>query len=132
MIQRVQTIFLILMLILFGVAQYYLTVPGNLRYSIITNVSIYFILYPSFSAFFVLTVIFFFKKRKIQLLLNRIQLFFHFLVIIILSISFKFWNGLRTEDLWLLVPLFSILLLLLANRGIKKDENLIRALERIR
>ena len=132
MIQRVQTVFLVLILFLFGVAQACLAIPKVLTYSIMTCVSHDFILYLSFSALLVLTAIFFFKKRKIQLLLNRIQLFVHLLVLIILLISFNFWDGFSTEDLWLLVPSSSILLLLLANKGIKKDENLIRSFDRIR
>ena len=132
MIQRVQTVFLVLILFLFGVAQACLAIPKVLKYSIMTCVSDDFILYLSFSALLVLTAIFFYKKRKIQLLLNRIQIFVHLLVSIILLISFKFWVGFSTEDLWLLVPSSSVLLLLLANKGIKKDENLISALERIR
>ena len=132
MIQRVQTVFLVLILFLFGVAQACLAIPKVLKYSIMTCVSDDFILYLSFSALLVLTAIFFYKKRKIQLLLNRIQIFVHLLVLIILLISFKFWDGFSTEDLWLLVPSSSVLLLLLANKGIKKDENLIRSFDRIR
>ena len=132
MIQRVQTVFLVLILFLFGVAQACLDIPKVLKYSIMTCVSDDFILYLSFSALLVLTAIFFYKKRKIQLLLNRIQIFVHLLVLIILLISFKFWVGFSMEDLWLLVPSSSVLLLLLANKGIKKDENLIRSFDRIR
>jgi len=132
MIQRVQTVFLVLILFLFGVAQACLAIPKVLKYSIMTCVSDDFILYLSFSALLVLTAIFFYKKRKIQLLLNRIQIFVHLLVLIILLISFKFWVGFSMEDLWLLVPSSSVLLLLLANKGIKKDENLIRSFDRIR
>ena len=132
MIQRVQTVFLVLILFLFGVAQACLAIPKVLKYSIMTCVSDDFILYLSFSALLVLTAIFFYKKRKIQLLLNRIQIFVHLLVLIILLISFKFWDEFSTEDIWLLVPSSSVLLLLLANKGIKKDENLIRSFDRIR
>tara|TARA_B110000483_G_C17863846_1_gene415222 strand:+ start:63 stop:461 length:399 start_codon:yes stop_codon:yes gene_type:complete len=132
MIQRVQTVFLVLILFLFGVAHACLAIPKVLKYSIMTCVSDDFILYLSFSALLVLTAIFFYKKRKIQLLLNRIQIFVHLLVLIILLISFKFWDGFSTEDLWLLVPSSSVLLLLFANKGIKKDENLIRSFDRIR
>ena len=132
MIQRVQTVFLVLMLCLYGVAQVYFALPKTPKYTITTSVSSDFVLYLSFSALFVLSTIFFFKKRKIQLLLNRIQLFLHWVVLIILSISFAFWEGFSNEDLWLLVPSSSILLILFANKGIKKDENLIRSLDRIR
>ena len=132
MIQRVQTFFLVLMLFLYGVAQVYFAIPKALKYKITTSVSSDFVLYLSFSALLVLSAIFFFKKRKIQLLLNRIQLFLHLMVLIILSISFAFWEGFSNEDLWLLVPSSSILLILFANKGIKKDENLIRSLDRIR
>jgi|TARA_B110000305_G_scaffold95864_1_gene108015 hypothetical protein len=132
MIQRVQTVFLVVMLFLYGVAQVYFTVPKVLEYSITTSVSSDFALYLSFSALLVLSTILFFKKRKIQLLLNRIQLFLHLMTLVILSISFTFWEGFSSEDLWMLVPSSSILLLLLANKGIKKDDNLIRSLDRIR
>ena len=132
MIQRVQTVFLVVMLFLYGVAQVYFTVPKVLEYSITTSVSSDFALYLSFSALLVLSTILFFKNRKIQLLLNRIQLFLHLMTLVILSISFTFWEGFSSEDLWMLVPSSSILLLLLANKGIKKDDNLIRSLDRIR
>ena len=132
MIQRVQTVFLVLMLCLYGVAQVYFAIPKTLEYTITTSISSDFVLYLSFSALFVLSTIFFFKKRKIQLFLNRIQLFLHWVVLIILSISFAFWEGFSNEDLWLLVPSSSILLILFANKGIKKDQNLIRSLDRIR
>ena len=132
MIQRVQTVFLVLMLFLHGVARVCFVIPKDLEYTITTSVSSDFILYLFFSALLVLSTIFFFKKRKIQLLLNRIQLFLHLMVLIILSISFAFWEGFSNEDLWLLVPSLSILLILFANKGIKKDENLIRSLDRIR
>jgi len=132
MIQRVQTVFLVIMLFLYGVAQVYFTVPKVLEYSITTSVSSDFALYLSFSALLVLSTILFFKNRKIQLLLNRIQLFLHLMTLFILSISFTFWEGFSSEDLWMLVPSSSILLLLLANKGIKKDDNLIRSLDRIR
>ena len=132
MIQRVQTVFLVLMLFLHGVARVCFVIPKDLEYTITTSVSSDFILYLFFSALLVLSTIFFFKKRKIQLLLNRIQLFLHLMVLIILSISFAFWEGFSNEDLWLLVPSSSILLILFANKGIKKDENLIRSLDRIR
>ena len=132
MIQRVQTVFLVIMLFLYGVAQVYFTVPKVLEYSITTSVSSDFALYLSFSALLVLSTILFFKKRKIQLLLNRIQLFLHLMTLFILSISFTFWEGFSSEDLWMLVPSSSILLLLLANKGINKDDNLIRSLDRIR
>jgi hypothetical protein len=112
MIQRVQTVFLVVMLFLYGVAQVYFTVPKVLEYSITTSVSSDFALYLSFSALLVLSTILFFKKRKIQFLLNRIQLFLHWVVLIILSISFAFWEGFSNEDLWLLVPSSSILLIL--------------------
>mgnify|MGYP006190307965 FL=1 len=132
MIQRVQTVFLVLMLFLYGVAQVYFAIPKALEYTITKSASSDFLLYLSFSALLVLSTILFFKKRKIQLLLNRIQLLLHFMGLIILSISFAFWEGFSNEDLWLLVPSLSILLIIFANQGIKKDENLIRSLDRIR
>ena len=75
-----------------------------------------------------------FKKRKLQIVLNRI-----IMVAYIFALGFMIMDMIshgNVEDMslgvTLFVPVFGILFIFLANKGITKDEKLIRSADRIR
>ena len=62
-------------------------------------------------------------------MLNRISIILCFVFVGILVFVFDVASNFE----WInIIPLFSIILLVLANRAIKKDEDLIRSIDRIR
>ena len=78
--------------------------------------------------------IFNFKKRSLQIVLNRI-IMFAFLV----TLGFTIADMIRSGDasnvtfgLALLAPPIGVILVFMANKGIKKDEKLIKSADRIR
>lgn len=78
--------------------------------------------------------IFNFKKRSLQIVLNRI-IIFGFLITLGFTIADMIGSGDAnnvTFGLALLAPPVGVILVFLANKGIKKDENLIKSSERIR
>jgi F0F1-type ATP synthase assembly protein I len=83
----------------------------------------------------VLTVfsIFLFKKRNVQLLINRINLLF---MVVLFPVLLLWETGWTVEGITFgnaaYLPLPAAILLLLANRAIKKDVNLIRSMDRLR
>lgn len=83
--------------------------------------------------------IFLFKNRKLQLTLNRIGMAAGILVILLTAIFFyqdyqMMDNGqyVVSIDYGILAPVVFILFIVLASRNIKKDESLVRSMDRLR
>ena len=130
MIQRIQTVFLLLISAASGLGFFFLP-PLDLSYlelAVFIPLEFYLILSGA-TAFLTLLL---FKKRKIQLMINRI----HFVIQIGLAIVL-IYGLFNTVDmnpflLWLMMPFLSLILLLLSSKAIRKDEDLIRSIDRLR
>ena len=131
MIQRVQTIFLLTNLfflmtlyLFFELKSFALDI---FNFEILININLYLI----FCSLITLISIFLFKNRTAQLFINKIQIFFHFisfLLFLLELIASQHLNSIYK----LLIPIFPLILLFLANNFIKKDEDLIKSIDRIR
>ena len=87
------------------------------------------LLFPLIISIISFYTIFKYKNRQTQFVLNRFSIILCFLFVGILIFMFDIISSFE----WInLVPLFSIVLLVLANRAIKKDDDLIRSIDRIR
>jgi hypothetical protein len=79
-----------------------------------------------------------YKDRKKQLILGRVNYFLLLAYIVVISLSIeRVINapGASTEvsyNVSLFLPLFALGFLFLANRAVKKDEDLVRSLDRLR
>lgn len=131
MIQRVQSIYLLVAAII-SLASYFIFPKLDLFF---INMSLmdYFIIPYLFFCFFMSTLnIFLFINRKLQININKFQLLIHLFVLIVFFYFFYQEKMLYSDLIWTLTPLLSIVFLSLANNGIKKDENLIRSVDRLR
>ena len=131
MIQRVQSIYLLVAAII-SLASYFIFPKLDLFF---INMSLmdYFIIPYLFFCFFMSTLnIFLFINRKLQININKFQLLIHLFVLIVFFYLFYQEKMLNPDLIWTLTPISSIVLLSLANKGIKKDENLIRSVDRLR
>ena len=131
MIQRVQSIYLLVTAII-SLASYFIFPKLDLFF---INMSLmdYFIIPYLFFCFFMSTLnIFLFINRKLQININKFQLLIHLFVLIVFFYFFYQEKMLNPDLIWTLTPISSIVLLSLANKGIKKDENLIRSVDRLR
>ena len=134
MIQRIQTLYLILTSLVLGLSLFFY--PSRLFY---TNAEVNVCEHPvlllmlTLIAAGPLAVVFLYKKRQLQFVLNRL------LILLVLT----FWTlhvigyiKLDSDTTGQVVPmvgyLLSIFLLVLANKAIKRDEDLVRAADRIR
>ena len=130
MIQRIQTVFLFLISItsvlgLFFFPPIYfpdlgLPIPMVLKSYLILTAAL---------AFLTLLL---FKSRKTQLLMNRLHFFVQ-----VLAAALLVYGMVNTDDLnvylpWVVMPLLAMILLILSSRFIKKDEDLIRSIDRLR
>ena len=131
MIQRVQSIYLLVAAII-SLASYFIFPKLDLFFN---NMSLmdYFIIPYLFFCFFMSTLnIFLFINRKLQIIINKFQLLIHLFVLIVFFYLFYQEKMLNPDLIWTLTPILSIVFLSLANNGIKKDENLIRSVDRLR
>lgn len=87
------------------------------------------------SAVLTLIAIFQFKKRQLQFVLGRLSILINF---IILGIVVYFSQNLSGEiivsekGIGLLIPILTILFVVIANKAIKKDEELVKSVDRLR
>ena len=130
MIQRIQTIYLLMISIVSILGIFLFTPTEFVGFGLLTPVvlKIYFVLTGGLST---LTLILF-KRRKTQLSLNRLHFFFQILAAIGLVYEIYNTNDLEALLLWLAIPILILILLLSSNNAIKKDEDLIRSIDRLR
>lgn len=138
MLQRVQTVYMFLVFIALGVLPFVfpLWYDGDGK-------EIYFMFMPStmilFLACTMLTVISIlsFKNRKNQFVLNRLNMILNVILLGLfvyrtLSVSGEATDIVSEKGIGMFLPIVSIPLLVLANKAIKKDEDLVKSVDRIR
>jgi hypothetical protein len=131
MIQRIQTIYLLIASIAFALLSFkipFWSLNDEFIYAQNDN-KLYLLLITLFV--FSLIGIFLFKKRIVQMKLLRLSILIEFVVLVRLFLTYKELNiPLDAKVFFLLMSAF--VALLLAYRGVKKDENLVRSVDRIR
>ncbi|MFN3916641.1 MAG: DUF4293 domain-containing protein [Flavobacteriales bacterium] len=151
MIQRIQTVYLALAgicLALASLLDYVVMTNGNVNF--VFNVKGFFVDGNNLSKFpYFITVplctalsfgaIAFFKKRKIQLTICRINYLLVLAIIVLMftnTMTFAESIGANPGNIaykgGFFMPVPALIFLILAQRGIKKDEALIRSIERLR
>ena len=87
------------------------------------------------SAILTVVAIFKFKNRKLQFVLGRFSIMTNFILLgIIVVITQNLSGGISVSEkgIGLLIPIASIVLVSLANRAIKRDEELVKSVDRLR
>lgn len=135
MIQRIQSIFLLIAVVVSGVLSNVFDLwKSGVEWMQANDYYGIFALFLA-SAVLSLVVIFLYKDRKRQLIFNRINLMLNLVLVGLLV--FRLFNlpgdGVSSEKgVGLFLPLVSMVMLVLANRSIKKDEKLVKSIDRIR
>jgi len=127
MFQRIQTLYM-LIAVLVGASFYY-----NLPRGVYYYVDVYYWGMVGITALLFLNI-FMYKNRKIQLWVNRFVIF-AMLLLMILRIYEAFTSGgapFSKKDVIWLSPVISIVFVKLANDAIKRDESLVKSVDRIR
>jgi peptidoglycan/LPS O-acetylase OafA/YrhL len=124
MIQRIQSIYLLLAAVIYGTM---FILPHAVGDSLKTVDTVFI----SALIVFIMVVIFSFKNRKKQIRLGYFALLFSLVFFSLLAFA---GNGLEDEKAraGAMLPLVAMLFIFLAIRSIKKDEELIRSSERLR
>jgi len=144
MIQRVQTLFLLIATIISGGLSNFVTL-WNATYDsqffayesivkdsiFIKPIGILFIL----SAILSFITIFLFKNRKLQFVMNRVNILLNFLLLGLIVYNVLNISGetlVSEKGIGTFLPILSVFLLVFANRYIKKDEDLVKSVDRLR
>ena len=76
-----------------------------------------------------------FKKRQTQFVLNRLNIILNFVllgVFVYRSLSVPGETLVSQKGIGVLLPIISIVFLVMANKAIKKDEDLVKSVDRLR
>lgn len=144
MIQRIQTVYLLLTALLSGGLVFFVSLWGtenNEAVSVLDTLTDGRFLIKSIGiAFFVssllsLISIFSFKDRKKQFVLGRLNILINFYLLGLLlmqSLNLSGETKVSEKGIGIFIPLVVIVLLAMANRAIKKDEDLVKSVDRLR
>lgn len=136
MLQRIQTIYLFLAVLSSGLLIFIFELWKNSAGEPVfaqenTPVFLLFLI----SALLSLVSIFLFKNRKLQFVLGRINIILNFILLGL----FVYWSlmvsgeiDISEKGIGMFIPVVSIVLLVLANKAIKKDEDLVKSVDRLR
>ena len=137
MLQRIQTLYLLVVAIISGglifVFNLWTTAEGNVVFAKDEMIALG--LFAG-SAILALVSIFKFKNRMSQFMLGRLNMILNlillgFFVYRILNASGEA-NSVSEKGVGIFLPVISIVFLVLANRAIKKDEDLVKSVDRLR
>lgn len=136
MIQRIQTFYLLVIILLEGVLPFWLNLwydaGGNeifAKNEVFISGAFY------FGAMLALVAILMFKNRKNQFVVNRLNLIVNLFLLgffVYRSLNISGEITISEKGIGMLIPIFSIVFLVLANRAIKKDEDLVKSVDRLR
>ena len=87
------------------------------------------------SAALALISIFMYKNRKSQFMLGRLNIILNFILLglfVYRSLNLSGETDVSEKGIGILLPIFSIVFLVLANKAIKKDEDLVKSVDRLR
>ena len=136
MIQRIQTVYMLAVAILSGVLPFWLNLwsdsDGNEIYAS-KEMMVSAIFYGS--AALAIIAILLFKNRKNQFVLNRLNIILNLFllgVFVYRSLNLSGETVVSEKGIGMLIPVFSIVFLALANRAVKKDEDLVKSVDRLR
>ena len=136
MIQRIQSLYLLIVVILGGVLPFWLNLwsdaDGNAMFAkddVLISASFF------GSALLAIVAISLFKFRKKQFICNRFNIILNLFLLgffVYRSLNLSGETSVSEKGIGMLIPVFSIVFLVLANKSIKKDEDLVKSVDRLR
>jgi hypothetical protein len=143
MIQRIQTIYLVLASIVSGGLIFVFNLWNTIKEKIFvvdlfSKEGITLKLIPFMfiiSAILSIATIFLYQNRKLQFVIGRIIILINLFLLgllIYLSLNLSGETAVSEKGIGMFLPILAILLVVLANKAIKKDEDLVKSVDRLR
>lgn len=136
MLQRIQTIYLLLAALTSAGLIFVFSIGENPSGEAVfaQDILIVFGLFLA-SAALSLVTIFLFKNRKLQFVLGRLNIILNLILLglfVYWSLNISGESNISEKGIGMLIPIISIVFLVLANKAIKKDEDLVKSVDRLR
>lgn len=136
MLQRIQTIYLLCASIASSVLSMYLPYGINEKLKSLFAIDQPYVLGAFLgSALLSLITIFLFKNRKLQFVLGRLNIILNLIllgVFVYWSLTLSGGSSDPMKGIGKFIPIISIVLLVMANKAIKRDEDLVKSVDRLR
>ena len=143
MIQRIQTVYLLLASIISGALIFVFNLWKSIQKNVFAldlfNSESYLLkVIPVLflvSAILAFVAIFIFKNRKLQFVIGRLTILVNLILLgllIYVSLTLPGEASVSEKGIGMFIPILAILLVVLANKAIKKDEDLVKSADRLR
>ncbi len=136
MIQRIQSIYLFIAFIITGVLPFVFhlwKLETGQTFYFMSN-TIYTILFGLSTSLSLLSILSF-KKRQNQFVMNRLNMILNLILLglfVYRTLNVSGETVVSEKGIGMFLPIVAIFLLVLANRAIKKDEDLVKSVDRLR
>ena len=135
MLQRIQTLYLLIVLIISSglIFAFNLWTIDEVEVYAIDNILAFSLF--MLSGVLALASIFMFKNRKSQFVLGRLNIILNFFLLgffVYRSLNLSGETLVSEKGIGMFLPVLSIVFLVLANKAIKKDEDLVKSVDRLR
>ena len=138
MIQRIQTVYLILTFLVTGVLMFFIPL-----WTLNTGKAFYFMqdqvytILLGLSTMLTIISIISYKKRQNQFVMGRLNIILNLILFGLfvyrsLNLSGETVNAVSEKGIGMFLPIVAIVLIVLANKAIKKDEDLVKSVDRLR
>ena len=143
MIQRIQSVYLLLASVISGVLIFVFNLWTSISKDIfaidllnresylLKSIPVLFLV----SAILAFVVIFLYKNRKLQFVIGRLAILVNLILLgllIYVSLTLPGEVSISEKGIGMFIPIIAILLIVLANKAIKKDEDLVKSVDRLR
>ena len=136
MLQRIQTVYLLISaLVIGGLYLWFPIIKSESGFIIISNNEPLVVGLIFGSILLTLLSILNFKKRQLQFVINRINIILNFFllgVFVYRSLTLSGETLVSEKGIGVFLPIISIVFLVMANKAIKKDEDLVKSVDRLR
>ncbi|MFV8340912.1 DUF4293 domain-containing protein [Flavobacterium sp. XS2P39] len=137
MIQRIQTIYLFLAFVVTGILPFFIplwTMSNDSEYYFMQN-QVYVILFGLSTTLTLLSIVSY-KKRQNQFVIGRLNIILNLILLGLFVYRSLNLSGetlvVSEKGIGMFLPVVAIVLLVLANKAIKKDEDLVKSVDRLR
>ena len=139
MLQRIQTLYMTLSVLVTSalpfVFELWTLKTGNQATAVFITTSVLYLSLFGLVTLLTIISIFSFKKRQNQFVFNRLTMIFNFILLgffVYRSLNLSGETFVSEKGIGMFLPAISIVLLVLANKAIKKDEDLVKSVDRLR
>lgn len=137
MLQRIQTIFLLIVLLSSGLAPFFLSLwtTNNGKFYFFMQNMVYATFFGLATSLALLSIISY-NKRQNQFVINRLNIILNLILLGLFVYHSLNLSGeiplVSEKGIGMFLPIVSIVFLVLANKAIKKDEDLVKSVDRLR